>query len=193
MSSAASAPCASCGRTSVAERPWRDPQPECRDCRRRRAQAAQARRSGPPQGQDTPPAPASPHAPYTASKRPRLPRVPEKHVQAAGVRLLRSLGASVYVLGTRRPRGDFPGTRQTPGIGDVYACLARHALWWECKAQGGRLRPEQAAFRDHCQRLGVPHVVGDLDALIGWLEAHGYCRRAGGPGCTAVEVGTCDA
>ena len=109
--------------------------------------------------------------------RPRL----ERHEQADGVKLLRLLGAAVYVLGTVRPRGDHPGTCMTPGLCDVMAFLpaglmARRLLCWEVKSATGRLRPEQAAFRGQCEAAGVDHVVGDLTALMAWLVAHGYLR-----------------
>lgn len=112
-------------------------------------------------------------------------RIPEKVVQQHIVTLLRSIGGTVYVLGTTRRRGDFHGTMQTPGIGDLYAFLPKPprfsgqptALWIEVKAKGGRLRPEQVEFRAHCARAAVAHVTGDLDAVIqflcdgGWLSA----------------------
>jgi hypothetical protein len=43
-------------------------------------------------------------------------RQPEKAEQAGIVKLVRALGGRVYVLGTRRKRGDFQGTMQTPGL-----------------------------------------------------------------------------
>lgn len=116
-------------------------------------------------------------------------RIAEKVIQSQGVNLLRSLGAKVYVLGTKRRRGDFQGTNQTPGIGDVYALLVRpprcakadtvvgplpRALWWEAKAEGGRLRPEQIEFRNACQVCGVAHIIGGLDPLFAWLVNYGY-------------------
>lgn len=119
--------------------------------------------------------------------KPRL----ERHEQRDGVQLLRTLGAAVYVLGTVRAKGDHPGTRQTPGLADVEAFLPAPPyvipvlgsvprgvlLKWECKRTGGRLRPEQAAYRDECLRCGVAHVVGDLTALMAWLVSAGYLRR----------------
>jgi hypothetical protein len=117
-------------------------------------------------------------------------KVPEKAEQAAIVRLLASLGAKVYVLGTRRPAGDYQGTRQTPGLPDVLAFLPLHAarrghfeqsrelLAIEVKAKGGRLRPEQVVFRELCQQASVAHVVGGLDAVIAWLTARGYLKGA---------------
>ena len=111
----------------------------------------------------------------------------EKFEQADGVKLLRLLGAKVYVLGTVRAKGDHPGTRQTPGLPDVMAFLPTSRLeggpilprfvCWEVKRAGGRLRPEQAEFRAHCQAAGVAHVVGGLTALMVWLVLQGYLRR----------------
>ncbi len=119
----------------------------------------------------------------------RPARVPEKAVQAHIVQLLRSIGGQVYVMGTTRRRGDFAGTMQTPGIPDLMAFLpardcphpapaarGRVFLFVEVKARGGRLRPEQLAFAEGCVAAGVPHVVGDLDAVIAWLVEHGYVK-----------------
>ena len=109
-------------------------------------------------------------------------RQPERAIQAAGVKLLRSLGADVWVTGTTRARGDYQGTRMTPGLPDCIAFLRRlgeakqHLLIWEAKAPKGRLRPEQAKFAACCFFAGVAHVTGDLDALMQWLIAHGYLR-----------------
>lgn len=50
-------------------------------------------------------------------------RLPEKAVQQQIVHLLRSLGAHVYEIGTRRRRQDYPGTMQSPGIPDLVAFL----------------------------------------------------------------------
>lgn len=110
--------------------------------------------------------------------------VPEKVVQAQVVHLLRSIGASVYVLGTKRARGDHQGTRQTPGIGDLYCFLPAPklgeghacALWVEVKSASGRLRPEQAAFRAGCLAAGTAHVVGGVDAVISFLIAGGWLK-----------------
>lgn len=111
-------------------------------------------------------------------------RVPEKTVQSHIVQLLRSIGGRVYVLGTVRRRGDFPGTMQSPGVPDLIAfvrlpgdLLPRTAcVFIECKAAGGRLRPEQAEFRALCEASGTPHVVGDLDAVIAWLVERGVVK-----------------
>lgn len=121
-----------------------------------------------------------------APRQRRPPRVPEKVVQAHIVKALVSVGGVVHVLGTRRPRGDYHGTRQTPGLPDVHAFLPPaplnphsatwRELWVEVKAKGGQLSPEQVAFRDHCLLSGVAHVSGDLDALLEWLIVAGYLK-----------------
>ncbi len=106
----------------------------------------------------------------------------EKVEQAHIVQLLRTIGGRVYVLGTRRRRGDFQGTMQSPGVPDLMAFLPARAhlagaprfVFIECKATGGRLRPEQQVFRDECTSAGLAHIVGDLDAVIAWLVAAGY-------------------
>lgn len=112
--------------------------------------------------------------------RPRPPVVPEKVEQAHIVRLLRSLGGQVYVLGTHRRRGDHPGTMQTPGLPDLIAFLPRipGVLCVEVKSARGRLRPEQAAFRASCLAIGPPvyHVVGGLNAVLAQLVALGLLR-----------------
>jgi hypothetical protein len=140
----------------------------------------------------------------TRRRLPAVPRVLEKTEQASGCKLLLTLGAAVYELGTKRPKGDYQGTRQTPGISDVIAFLPRTmgVIFWEAKAAGGRMRPEQWAFRAivlMCERAGlrIYHVLGGYDALIAALIRLGllvesqvphYRLPAGGDG-----AGTCEA
>jgi hypothetical protein len=113
--------------------------------------------------------------------KPRI-RVSEKTEQAHGVQLLRSLGAKVYVLGGHRRRGDYQGTMQTEGIADVFAFVPVRGerrlvfLVWECKAEGGRLRPEQREFQQLCADADLAHLVGPFDALIAWLAARGLVK-----------------
>ena len=114
----------------------------------------------------------------------RALRVSEKDVQYEIVTLLRSIGAAVYVLGTKRARGDVQGTRQTPGISDLYCLLpaprlsSGHAcgVWIEVKAEGGQLRPEQHEFRRHCIAAGVPHVVGGTNEVVEFLSDGGWLK-----------------
>lgn len=128
---------------------------------------------------------------------PSKPRQRERSEQAAIVQLLRALGAKVYTLGTTRRRGDYQGTMQTPGLPDIIAFLkwppptrgdsrvadtaaalglTRELLAIECKAEGGRMRPEQVEFRDLAIAAGVAHVTGGVDAVIAWLVARGHLR-----------------
>jgi hypothetical protein len=114
-------------------------------------------------------------------------RIPEKTEQAHIVQLLLRLNAAVFVLGTRRPRGDYPGTRQTPGLPDLVAFLpstreqGTRQVWIECKAVGGRLRSEQQDFKTLCESAGVAHIVGTFDDVIAWLSANGYVNAAAFP------------
>lgn len=140
-------PCASCGRPSVATRPWRAPQPECRDCR-------EVRRG----------------------KVPHNTRVPERVVQQQIVHLLRSLGAQVWVLGTTRRRGDYHGTMMSPGLPDLIAAVHGRMLMVECKAIGGKLSHAQVAFQVACQDCGVHHVVGGVDEVLAWLQQQGIVK-----------------
>ena len=117
-------------------------------------------------------------------------RTSERAEQAAVVQLLHTLGATVFVLGTVRRRGDHPGTMQTPGLPDLLVWLPARTgtstwrlVFIECKAAGGRLRPEQRAFREHCGAAGVDHIVGTLGDIVTWLTEQTYLREAtGAPG-----------
>jgi hypothetical protein len=112
----------------------------------------------------------------------------EKQEQASIVKLLRLIGAAVYVLGTTRKRTDFHGTMQTPGIPDVFCYLPRpkHGgeyqvwgylpMWIEVKAAKGRLSPAQVRFRELTQAAGVRYYVGGADGLAVELRALGYLR-----------------
>lgn len=112
----------------------------------------------------------------------RAVRVPEKAEQAHGIQLLQSLGATVYKLGGARRRGDYQGTMQTEGLPDVFGFLPvrgstrRIAFWWECKAAGGRVRPEQRVFLELCADADLVHILGTFDDLIAWLAARDYVR-----------------
>ena len=116
--------------------------------------------------------------------RPRL----ERFEQQDGIKLLGSLGASVYVLGHARPKGDRPSTMQTPGIPDVHAFMpvpkygrgfpwgSRRLLHWEVKSDTGRPSPAQDEYRVLCQLSGVWHITGNLNALMAALVEQGYIR-----------------
>ena len=114
-------------------------------------------------------------------------RQPEKQEQAAIVKLLRSLGASVYILGTRRPKGDYQGTMQTPGIPDLYAVLPvraglpghrqlGYALWVEVTAPKGRPTEAQRQFKVESELACIDHLVGGVDTVVNWLTAGGWLK-----------------
>jgi hypothetical protein len=117
----------------------------------------------------------------------KLPRTSERVEQLHIVRLLRTIGAAVYVLGTTRRHGDHPGTMQTPGISDLVCFLPvlphtrSRLLCIECKARDGRLSPPQREFRDRCAAADVAYVTGTLDDVIAWLVHERYLRREGVP------------
>lgn len=108
----------------------------------------------------------------------------EKEEQAAIVDLLETLGAKVYVLGTKRPKGDYPGACQTPGVPDLIVFLPKsrvlqaeaHHLYIEVKTPKGRMSDEQFVFRDNCQRANVSHIYGGVDQVTAWLERFGYLK-----------------
>jgi hypothetical protein len=52
------------------------------------------------------------------------------------------------------------------------ACVVFH----EVKAPGGRLSPDQIAFREACLSAGVAHIVGGLDPAIAFLVRTGRAR-----------------
>ena len=118
----------------------------------------------------------------------RLPVRSERVEQAHIIQVARTLGARVYVLGTVRRRGDYPGTMQTAGLPDLWMVLplvwrgARWVsvvgggLWWEVKRQGGRRTPAQMQFADECDMAGVAYGWGDCDAFIRWCREHGLLR-----------------
>jgi hypothetical protein len=114
-----------------------------------------------------------------------IARVPEKAVQAQIVHLLRSIGASVYILGTVRPKGDTPGTRQTPGIPDLNVFLPQRTpgnhtetAWIEVKASGGILKPAQVVFQQNCKQAWHHHIVGGMDDVLVFLRAYGWVKAA---------------
>lgn len=116
----------------------------------------------------------------------------EKDEQAAIVKLLEALGAKVYVLGTRRPKGDHQGSCQTPGIPDLYVFLPNHRdlrlfsnvpVWIEVKARAGRLSESQRQFAALVTDSPSHYVTGTCDDVQNWLVDHGWLlesqRRTG--------------
>ena len=109
----------------------------------------------------------------------------EKRIQSQIVTLLRSVGAAVYVLGTRRGRGDYQGTRQTPGLPDIWTILPPSRIgsgpagvWIEVKAPHGKRSREQEAFAAGCNIASVPYLCGGLDDVIAFLVERAYLKPA---------------
>ena len=115
----------------------------------------------------------------------------EKTEQAATVKLLTMLGADVYVIGTRRPRGracptcgtfvaEHAGTCQTPGVSDLIVFLPgplpRRVCFVEQKRAGGQLSIEQQHFRTLAESSTALYVAGTLGDVLAWLNANGYLR-----------------
>jgi hypothetical protein len=121
------------------------------------------------------------------TRKPRRAVPLEKNVQAQIVRLLRSVGAKVYVIG-RPPRRDsvHKGTGQTPGICDLEIWLPtalghRELVKVEVKRPGGDPRkkrsPEQVEYAEYCRLAGVTYVCGGVDEVLQLLQARGLVRE----------------
>lgn len=132
---------------------------------------------------------------FTAARRRAKPEAAE---QEKAIRLLRSMGAKVWVAGTTRKQGDYQGTMQTPGLPDLpFVFLPAHRtgslafrgheqdrvlLVVEMKSPtAARTKtrgrsPEQVEFAELCELANVHYFCGDCDGLIGWLISHGFLR-----------------
>lgn len=111
-------------------------------------------------------------------------RQPEKQIQADIVKLLRSIGAAIYVLGHPSPNDGrtHRGTGQTSGVPDIYAFLDGTptrkgvGVWIEVKAPRGRLSWPQQCFSAECRVRDIPYITGGLDAVIAYLQAGGWLK-----------------
>ena len=111
---------------------------------------------------------------------------PERAEQKAILDVLKIVHAQVWVLGTVRKRGDWPGTRQTPGLPDIIASVPkldcgllnknrnRDRLEVEVKAGRGRLSYAQEHYRAHALSACIEHIVGGVDAVLAWLRTRGH-------------------
>lgn len=94
----------------------------------------------------------------------------EDDISTAIQTVLELHGFDVWSLeqGYRRSRG---GTRQTPGIADLFVVGHRYHTWVELKSATGSLRESQERFRDICQANGVPWALWRHEAdAIAWAE-----------------------
>lgn len=116
----------------------------------------------------------------------------EKDEQLAIRKLMLSLGAKEYVLGTKRRKTDFHGTMQTPGIADLQFFLPEKRARFDAGAnrlmrrlvvveakreRGGRFSPEQIEYRELCAAAGVDYIGGCVNDVITWLMREGYVKR----------------
>lgn len=102
-------------------------------------------------------------------------RASEAQVQQRILEDLAFLGAKTYNLS----QGRRTGTRQTPGLADVFAFVPLPngrvaALWVEVKRpERGKVRPEQHLFQALCKLAGVEHVLGGLSEVATWCARNG--------------------
>ena len=127
------------------------------------------------------------------------PDQPERREQEAVKKLLKAIGAAVWVAGTVRRHGDHPGTMQTPGLPDLPLVFLPAfkltpppapgvpPLLYElvcievkspaaAKLKWGGLTPEQRGVKAYCAGAGVPYIHGTLDDVIQWLVQRGYLK-----------------
>ena len=110
--------------------------------------------------------------------------VPEKQIQADIVKLLETVGAAVYRIGTKRKRGDHQGTMQTPGIPDLVAfvrCQDDQSQYWsqvwiEVKRPRGRMSADQSYFKENAERALAAHIVGGVSEVLDWLKERGVVK-----------------
>ena len=97
------------------------------------------------------------------------------------VAFFRQIGCAVYKLsqGYRKERG---GTRQTPGIPDLYVMhpdIPGGSLWIEVKAERGKPSPAQLAFADECIACGVSYLLAkSVDEAWQYAVAIGLIEEA---------------
>lgn len=110
--------------------------------------------------------------PCTAIKK-GIPRASEADVQRAVKALFQQSGCVVYDL-SQGYRNDPRGTRQTPGLPDLWCFVPRKKLtfWFEVKAHDGRRTDSQIVFGAMCaatsQHYGWGGVEQAKDLLRTW-------------------------
>ena len=107
----------------------------------------------------------------------------EKEIQADIVKLLETVGAAVYKIGTTRKKGDHQGTMQTPGIPDLVAFVRVPCstptvqVWIEVKrTTDSTMSDAQTTFRKHALEAYREHIVGGVDEVLSWLKARGVVK-----------------
>jgi hypothetical protein len=93
------------------------------------------------------------------------PFADREHVEQAEIRrIFIRRGAKVYWMSQKRKSG------QTKGVPDLLIFDPHRGLVFvEAKGAGGKARPEQVEFREHCIAAGVHHVLGGVQAVRAFL------------------------
>lgn len=101
-------------------------------------------------------------------RRPR--RNLERHEETMADRFMQTLGFTAIRFS--QPRA----TMQTAGIPDrrYYHPGLGVALWYECKAPGGKQSPGQREFQRLCAAVGDPYVVGPALTLMHHCRDQGW-------------------
>lgn len=104
----------------------------------------------------------------------------ESQVSREVQRFLKMIGGEVYTLeqGYRKERG---GTRQTPGLPDLFVMFPADKVWtWaELKGPKGKLTVAQSGFRMACMEAGIPHEVWrDVRDAWAWAVENGLVEEA---------------
>mgnify|MGYP003636798339 FL=1 len=90
---------------------------------------------------------------------------------------LKMVGFAVYSCeqGYRKERG---GTRQTPGIPDLYIMGHGRSLWIEVKTPKGKMRDSQVAFAHQALLNDVPCVMWrDVREAFDWCVSIGIVEE----------------
>lgn len=97
----------------------------------------------------------------------------EREIQNDCIRLYRAHGCSVYITSVKMKVSK--KAKVTPGVSDliVFHTRARSMFFHECKNASGRLEPSQTNFQSDALAVGVPYIVGGIDA------ARNHLRRIG--------------
>lgn len=83
----------------------------------------------------------------------------ERQISKEIIKFLRKIGCAVWDLG-QGYRGERGGTRQTPGLPDLFVVHPSGVWTWaELKTAKGKLRPSQEVFRDTCIEAEIPWAL----------------------------------
>lgn len=104
---------------------------------------------------------------------------PEARISREVQKFLKMIGGEVYSLeqGYRKERG---GTRQTPGLPDLFVMFPAEQVWtWaELKGPKGKLTMHQLGFQMSCKEAGIPHEVWrDVRDAWEWARESGLIEE----------------